>query len=196
MVSLMDLKSLPSANDKLKLNIGGGLKRYEGFINVDFDELTKPDIVHNLETDTFPLPDSSVAEVRAFHILEHIGQGFFHLMKELYRVCDNGALIDIQVPHHRSEIFYGDASHVRPITVEMLRQFSKSYNDYHVDQFKSSMGFGNRLGVDFEILEFSFIPEDIWKERFQSMSPEQIVEVSRNFNNVYGETHVKLVVKK
>ncbi len=57
-------------------------------------------------------------------------------------------------------------------------------------------GFGLRLDVDFEIVEFDFIVNDVWKPRFQKMSQEEIVEVSRNFNNVYDETHMKLQVIK
>lgn len=180
----------------MKINIGGGYKRYEGFKNLDMDPLSNPDYIVNLELDRLPFEDSTVTEIKAYHILEHIGDGFFHLMQELYRVSENGAILDIRVPHHRHEIFYGDASHVRPITVEMLRQFSKKYNNYHIEQFNSSSGFGLRLGVDFEIVEFYFKPDDIWAERFKAMSQEEIEEVSRNFNNVYGETFIKLVVVK
>ena len=180
----------------MKINIGGGLKRYEGFLNCDMDPLTKPDFLMRLGVDRFPLDDNSVSEVRAYHILEHIGPEFFDLMKELYRVCESGAVVDIAVPHHRHEIFYGDASHVRPITVEMLRQFSKKYNRYHIDQFNSSSGFGLRCDVDFEIIEYSFKPDDVWVPRFAKMSQEEIDEVSRSFNNVYGETFIKLVVVK
>jgi len=182
--------------EHIRLNIGGGYKRYDGFLNCDMDPLTKPDFLMELGKDKFPIEDSSVTEVNAFHILEHIGEGFFFLMQELYRVCSDGAFINIAVPHHRHEIFFGDASHVRPITVEMMRQFSKKYNEYHIHQFNSSSGFGLRCGVDFEIIEFSFKPDAVWEKRFPSMSPEEIEEVSRNFNNVYGETFIKLVVVK
>lgn len=180
----------------MKLNIGSGYKRFEGFLNVDGDRLVLPDILMNIETDPFPLPDSSVDEVKCHHILEHVGEGFFHFMQEIYRVSSHGAILDIQVPHHRHEIFYGDCSHVRAITVENMRQFSKTYNQFHIGAFNSSSGFGLRLSVDFEIVEFNFVPDDIWKQRFPTMTQEQIEEVSRNFNNVYGETHIKMMVRK
>lgn len=180
----------------MKINIGGGHKRYKEFVNLDIDPLSHPDYIVDLEKDIFPFGDSTVSEVKAFHILEHIGDGFFHLMQELYRVCENGALIDIQVPHHRHEVFFGDASHVRVITVEMMRQFSKKFNEYYVDHFHSSSGFGSRYDVDFEITRFYFKPDDVWEERFKTMSPEEIKEVSRNFNNVYTETHIKMAVIK
>lgn len=180
----------------LKINIGGGYKRYEGFLNLDHDPMSNPDHIVDLEHDKLPFEDSTVEEVKAYHILEHIGDGFFHLMKELYRVCCDQAVIDIQVPHHRSEVWYGDPTHVRFITVDNLRLFDKKYNDWHIIQWNSSSGFGNKLNVDFEIFDYSFIPNEDWKMRFREMTQEQIIEVSKNFNNVYYETHIKLMVRK
>ena len=180
----------------MKLNIGGGYKRYDGFLNVDDDPLTKPDFLMNLETDVFPIQDGVVTEIKAYHILEHIGSGFFHLMKEMYRVCADGAIIDIQVPHHRSEVFYGDPSHVRFISTEILRQFSKKRNLWHMKQWNSSSGFGIKCDVDFELIDFEFIVSERWKSRFETMTEEEILEVSSNYNNVYDELHCKLQVIK
>lgn len=180
----------------LKINIGGGYKRYDGFLNIDSDPLTNPDYSVNLETEQLPFEDSSVDEVKAYHILEHIGDGFFHLMKELYRVCADGAIVDIHVPHHRSEGWFGDTTHRRFITVECLRQFSKKHNEWHVGQWNSSSGFGTKLNVDFEIIEFEFVPQGKWGQRFITMTEEEIQEVSANFNNVYSETKIKLQVVK
>jgi ubiquinone/menaquinone biosynthesis C-methylase UbiE len=180
----------------MKINLGGGYKRYDGFLNVDNDPLTKPDILVNLETGTIPIDDNSVEEVRAYHILEHIGEGFFKLMQELYRVCKDGAIIDIHVPHHRSETFYGDPSHVRFITLESLRQFSKKFNQWHIDTWNSSSGFGIKLDVDFEIIEYEMTVNQRWEQRFKDMSQQEIEEVSANFNNVYDEFWVKLQVIK
>lgn len=180
----------------MKLNIGSGYKKYPGFLNVDNDPLTEPDILVDIETGIFPIQDNSVSEIRAYHILEHIGEGFFKLMQELYRISENGAIIDIQVPHHRSETQYGDPSHVRFITIEVLRQFSKKYNDWHIKQWKSSSGFGNKLNIDFEIIDYDLKPNMRWVERFKKMSQEEIMEVSANFNNVYDEFWCKLQVIK
>lgn len=183
-------------SDGLKLNIGSGYKRYEGFLNVDSDPMTKCDYICNLGKERLPFDDNSVDEIKAYHILEHIGSEYLDLMKEIYRVCKDTAIIDIQVPHHRSEVWYGDPTHVRFITVDNLRQFSKKYNDWHIKQWNSSSGFGNKLGVDFEIIEYDLLLNSHWKPRFQNMSQEEINEVSRNFNNVYDELHIKLMVMK
>lgn len=180
----------------MKLNLGSGYKRYPGFLNVDHDPLTEPDFLADLEDLHLPIADSSVEYVIAHHVLEHVGQGFFNLMKEIYRVCKNGAILDIRVPHHRSEIFYSDPSHVRPITIDSMRLFSKKYNKEHVDLYGSSSGFGIKCDVDFEILNFRFNPYPKWEERFKTMSNEQIEEVVMDYNNVFYETLIGMRVVK
>jgi hypothetical protein len=180
----------------MKINLGSGYKRFDGFINVDSNQQCKPDYVVDLEKDKLPFEDSSVDEIKAHHILEHIGSGFIYLMQEMYRVCEDGAIIDIQVPHHRHEVFFGDVTHIRPITIEALRQFSKKNNEHRELMWQDGSLFAFEYDVDFEIVKFNFKPDDVWLERFPTMEREQIEEVSRNFNNVYTETHILLAVVK
>jgi predicted SAM-dependent methyltransferase len=180
----------------MKINIGGGYKRYDGFLNVDMDYLTSPDIVMNLEKDKFPIEDSTVEEVKAYHIFEHIGDGFLDFMKELYRICKDGAIIDIEVPHHRHENFFGDPTHKRPITVEMLRKFSKKYNQWHIEHHNSSSGFGLTCDVDFEIVDYEYIVDQDYHELAQQGKYEQLYQMSKQINNVYSDLKIKLVVVK
>lgn len=172
----------------MKLNLGSGYKRYPGFLNVDHDPLTQPDFLADLENLRLPIEDSTVDYILAHHVLEHIGAGFFDLMKEIYRVCENNAILEIKVPHHRSEIFYSDPSHVRPITLDTMQLFSKKYNEEHIKLYNSSSGFGLKCNVDFEIVDFRFNPYPKWESRFKSMTNEQIDEVVMDYNNVFYET--------
>ena len=110
----------------MKLNIGSGYKRYDDFLNVDDDPLVSPDFIVNLEEAKLPFEDNSVEEIRAYHILEHI-KNFIPLMQEFYRICKHGAVVDIIAPHHNHEVFYGDPTHVRSITVNGMYLFSKKY---------------------------------------------------------------------
>lgn len=180
----------------MKLNIGSGYKRYPDFLNVDHDPLVNPDFLCDLEDLHLPIDDNSVDGIICHHVLEHIGPGFFSLLQEIYRVCKNDAVIDIKVPHHRSEIFYGDPSHVRPITVDMMKLFSKKYNEEHIRLYNSSSGFGLKLNVDFEIDGFSYSTYPKWQQRFENMSNEQIDEVVMDFNNVFYETSIIMRVVK
>ena len=103
----------------IKLILGCGHKKMEGFINIDDDPLIEPDMVLNLNDAKLPFPDSSVDEVVAFHILEHIGEPFIPLMKEIYRVCKSNADFHIKFPHHRGVWFVNDPTHVMAIPFEL-----------------------------------------------------------------------------
>ena len=88
---------------KLKLNLGCGRDKKEGFINIDRDANVKPDIVCNLGHERIPLPDNSVNYVLAHNFFEHLDSDeTAFLIEELYRVCENGAIIDITCPHYLS----------------------------------------------------------------------------------------------
>lgn len=180
----------------MKINLGSGYKRYPGFLNVDHDPLTEPDFLADLENLSLPIEESSVDYVIAHHVLEHIGPGFFSLMQELYRICENNAILEIKVPHHRSEIFFSDPSHVRPITLDTMHLFSKKFNKEHIELYNSSSGFGLKCNVDFEIVEYSFNPYPKWEERFKTMTNEEIEEVVMDYNNVFYETIIIMKVIK
>lgn len=180
----------------IKINLGSGLKRFDGFINVDHDARVKPDFVVDLEREPLPFLNDSVVEVKAHHILEHMGEGYFHLIKEIYRVCQDGALIDVVVPHHFHEVFLSDPTHRRPITVEGLRLFSKKYNQEHIEKWGSSSGLGLYYDVDFEVIDFGFTPDGMYEEVFKRSTPQEIMMMVRERNNVIIETWIKLIALK
>jgi predicted SAM-dependent methyltransferase len=193
---------------KLKINIGSGFKRFDGFLNVDDDPIVEPDYVVNLEGGKLPFEDSSVEAVIAHHVLEHIGQGFIPLMQELYRVCCHGAILDIRVPHHFHELFINDPTHKRPITVEGMRLFSKKYMDEHMRTMKSSSGMAYKYNVDFEIAWFGYEYDSFYhdmmkdyyarKEEGNTSLQEDFafIRLFREANNTTTETLIKLVVIK
>jgi predicted SAM-dependent methyltransferase len=55
----------------LRLNLGCGMRRLDGFVNVD--KFGEPELRHDLETFPWPWPDDSVVEVLLNHVLEHLG---------------------------------------------------------------------------------------------------------------------------
>ena len=180
----------------IKLNIGSGYKRIDGYINVDNDPLVKPDLIADLEDAKFDLADNSVNEVIASHILEHIGQGYIKLMKEIYRVCEDGAIIHITFPYHRSDWYAEDPTHVRPLTANAFKLFSKKYINFHIEKYGSSNGMAIKENIDFEIIDVQHQPYERWATRFKNMQPDEIQEVIDSMYNVFYEVYVKLVVVK
>lgn len=180
----------------MKLNIGAGDTRYEGFLNVDYDTHCNPDYVVNIEKDTWPFEDNSVDEVIAHHVLEHLGEGFFHVMQELYRVCKHGAIIDIRVPHCRHDYFLNDPTHRRPITPDGLSLFSKKYNDSCKEQGAAASRLGYYFDVDFEILNVRNIPDDRYVFAFEGKEHSEVEQYIYERNNIIMEVQIQLVVVK
>lgn len=150
----------------LKINVGSGFKRQEGFLNLDYDANCNPDYVVDLEKDKLPFEDNSVDEVIARHVLEHLGDGYFHFLKELYRVCCDGAIIHIVVPHPKHDWYLNDPTHKRPITIDGMRLFSKTYNRYceSIDDGASKLGLF--FDVDFEVVWSEYEYDDRYKPMF------------------------------
>jgi ubiquinone/menaquinone biosynthesis C-methylase UbiE len=180
----------------MKINIGAGDVKLEGFVTCDYDSSANPDYTFDLEKDRFPFDDNSVETVVAHHILEHLGEGYFHCLQELYRVCNHGAIIDIRVPHPRHESFLADPTHRRPITVMGLRLFCKKFNKYCRDNHFASSRLGDYYNVDFELLDYKYIPEEKIQQRLQGYTPDQIEDYANEHNNIVKEIHIKLLVNK
>ena len=66
---------LEKNNLGVKLDIGCGANKQDGFIGMDIRKLPGVDIVHNIEQFPWPLPDKSVSMAVASHVLEHINPG-------------------------------------------------------------------------------------------------------------------------
>lgn len=192
----------------MKINLGSGYTKIDGFVNVDDDKLVNPDYLVDLEHDKLPFPDNSVTEIVAHHVLEHIGENFIPLMQEIYRVCDHGAIIDIKVPHHNHDVFHNDPTHKRKITVDGMRLFSKSFMDDHIKKFNSNSGMAYKYNVDFDIVWFGYEYDEFYKDYMANvakakeagtLTPQQEAEYIRLFreaNNVAIETNIKLAVIK
>tara|TARA_R110000868_G_scaffold81757_1_gene231259 strand:- start:5604 stop:6167 length:564 start_codon:yes stop_codon:yes gene_type:complete len=180
----------------MKINLGSGTKRYPDYINIDNDAGSNPDYVINIEKDKFPFENNSVDEVIAHHILEHLGEGFFHCMQELYRVCKHGTIIDIRVPHPKHDCFLIDPTHRRPIYPYTLDMFSKTKNKKYIDDESGETPLGFIYDVDFILVDHTFTIDPYWQKQFQNFTEEQCEHAARSFNNVIVEIGIKLLVNK
>jgi len=181
----------------MKLNLGSGITKFEGFLNIDSDPGCNPDFVMRLGTDFFQLEDNTVDEVLAYHVFEHIGDGFFDFLKELYRVCEHEAIISVRVPHPRHDVFLGDLTHVRPITIENMKPLSKKWCETQIYITDSWSGLAHQLNVDFEIVDYNYELDETFKQIIQNVeSNEQLNWMARSMNNAITEIHFKMMVIK
>lgn len=185
--------------DGLKLNLGCGLKRMPGFVNVD--KYGDPDLRQDLEEFPWPWADGSVQEIVLHHVLEHLGRTpdlYFGVIKELYRVCRNGARIAITVPHPRHDDFLNDPTHVRAITENGLALFSKTANRQWVEEDRPNSSLGLFLEVDLDVVESTYILTPEWQTLLDSRqcTQEEVFDAILRYNNVVKEIRITLEVIK
>ncbi len=78
-----------------KINYGCGEAKLEGFINIDIEESTKPDLVCDLRTANFPFEKDSISTIHCIHNLEHVEQKYWDkILFEFHRVLSpDGELV-------------------------------------------------------------------------------------------------------
>ena len=81
-----------------KLNVGSGEFPKEGFVNVDYYSVSKPDVEHDLSKFPYPFADNYFDWVESDHCFEHLPNPFA-VMKEIHRIAKNGATLIVRVPH-------------------------------------------------------------------------------------------------
>lgn len=179
----------------MKINLGSGYKRFPDFFNVDADKNCNPDYVVDLESGRLPFKDDSIEYVIAHHILEHIGEGFIPLMKELYRVCENNAVIDIEVPHFRHWTYSADPTHKRPITGNGMALFNQDLNRNAIETGSASSTLGIIFNVNFKIIDYSLVLDEKYAKLIENMSDKE-KELVSNQNDFFLLEKMKLQVIK
>jgi len=98
-----------------KLNLGSGGYQKEGFVNLDWNRLNNPDVVHDLNKLPYPFSDNYFDYVEASHVLEHLDKPFL-VMEELHRILKNGGKLAIKVPHFSRGFTHAEHSHGFDVT--------------------------------------------------------------------------------
>ena len=183
----------------LRLNLGCGVKYIDGYVNVD--KFGNPDLRFDLETFPYPWDDNSVAEIQMHHVLEHLGQQtatYLKIIQELYRICQPNAEIQITVPHHRSDRFFHDPTHVRPITSVGLSMFSKQNNLKWQAQKKAFTLLALYLDVDFELTRVDYIPSEVWLARYpdSQCDTDLLLKESEIYCNLIKDVEMTVIAIK
>lgn len=181
----------------MKLNLGCGSRKLEGFLNVDNSPHCDPDLLVDLEQLPWPFDSGTASEIVLSHVLEHLGQApgvYLGIVREIYRVCAPGALVRIAVPHPRHDDFITDPTHVRPITVQGLEMFSKAKNREWQAKGQAATPLALMNDVDFEIVSADAQAEEPWLTRLRrrEISPQDLAFAARTYWNVIRSTDIVL----
>ncbi len=108
----------------MKLNIGCGNKRKEGFVGVDKFPCDAVDTLADINK-TLPFDANVVDEIWLDNVIEHVTD-ISHLMAEMHRICKRGAKISIITPHYTSPSSWRDPTHLHHLSFFSMDHFEKS----------------------------------------------------------------------
>lgn len=116
----------------IKINLGCGNDKMQGYINVDNDTACKPDVVADL-THRLPFKDNCAIIIRAHNVLEHLpGLSPMNLLKEIYRVLRPGGIFIFRVPMAGTITAHRAIDHVSFFTPQSF--LNRSWYGYNFQQ--------------------------------------------------------------
>jgi ubiquinone/menaquinone biosynthesis C-methylase UbiE len=134
----------------MKLNLGCGGKRIEGFVGVDRFWTPAVDIRADI-TAMLPFADSSVEEILLDNVIEHV-MDIPRLMHEIHRIGTDGAIVNIITPHFTSLSSWRDPTHVHHLSYFSLEHFTREQVAHYTsggrrfEQVSRKLSFGGLLG--------------------------------------------------
>lgn len=181
--SAAQLKSVEQPAGPLRLDIGCGKNKREGFIGIDQHAMPGVDTVMDIRQ-RWPFDDNSVDEIHCSHFIEHLtANERVQFYNEMYRVMKPGAKASIITPHWASNRAYGDPTHQWPPVSEMSFYYlsrewratqaphtDKQFNPQGYDcNFEATWGYGTHPALATRNQEFQQFAMQFYKEAVQDM---------------------------
>lgn len=118
----------PAATRKkeLRLDLGCGENKREGFTGVDIAKVTGVDKVCNLFKFPWPWKSNSVSEIHCSHFIEHVPD-FTAFMDECYRILKPGAQMTVIAPYYTSIRAFQDPTHLQTISENRFFYYNASW---------------------------------------------------------------------
>jgi predicted SAM-dependent methyltransferase len=115
--------------DPLRLHLGCGWKRFEGYVNVDLWINESTDVICNVTR--LPWPDNSADIIENYHVIEHISHVKVRdALTDWHRVLKPGGKLVVECPHFDDAVKeYLSGNEARLINI-FGRQ--RSYGDAHL----------------------------------------------------------------
>jgi len=183
------------------INIGCGFMKMNNFLNVDNSDIVEPDMKVDLNQLPWPFETDEFNHVVAKDILEHLGNekaSLVDIVKEMYRVSENGAVWEVQVPHHRCDHAFDDPTHRNIITPSTFQLFNQKRQFDGIQAGRSDSCLAFELGIDIEVCEVKYFYVDHWLEMLQNkkITEEELDIALMTQNNVAHSTVMLLQVHK
>jgi predicted SAM-dependent methyltransferase len=121
----------------LKLDLGCGTTKKDGFYGVDLNNFIGVDVIHDLNQFPYPFEDNSVNEIWMDNVLEHLDKPLL-VMSEIFRICKNNSRVTISVPYFRSLYAAIDPTHVNFFSVSYFNYFDPAHPFFQKYQYSKA----------------------------------------------------------
>lgn len=167
----------------LKIDLGCGSNKREGFKGMDILPLPAVDYVIDLENGFDFLEDNSVDEFYTSHFLEHINN-FEFVMSEIHRTLKPNGILTVIVPHFSNPHYYSDYTHKRFFGLYSFDYFTSLDTGYRrkVPRYNTSF--------EFQISKRKLVlksPEFFVTNLFKKHILNKIFNSNKYFQAVYEE---------
>jgi len=151
----------------MKLNIGCGNKKINGFIGLDKFKCDGADYICDIENEKLPFPDNTFSYILLDNVVEHLSK-INEVFGEIYRVADNKCKIKIVTPHFSSLSSWVDPTHKLHLSYFSFDHFAKPSSKYYIGAsfkiYKKKLSFpGGLLGIIGRLI-FKFSPKKYEKK--------------------------------
>jgi SAM-dependent methyltransferase len=112
------------------LDLGCGGRKAAGAFGIDAAGLPGVDLVHDLESRPYPLPDDCADQVLLNHVLEHFADPL-PLLEEVWRMLRPEGRALIRTPHYSGPYAWKDPTHRRAFSSESFHYFGDNGYSYY-----------------------------------------------------------------
>lgn len=193
--------SLEKSNENLvKVELGCGYTKSEGYIGVDRFEMPGVDIVADLDQ-SIPLESDSVDMLLASNSLEHL-ENLSHTMSEIYRVCRDRAIVHILAPYHNTSLNQANIYHKQVFNEDTFRFFTDypeclcidrdEYYCPHAVLWGLAQSDNSESVTDFRLIHMEFF----YYREYRALTECQKRHARKALNNVCDMVYYVLVVNK
>lgn len=185
----------------MKLNLGCGFKKKAGFVNIDSSEGAGADLVFDLVKGVWPYDDNSVDEVHFDFSLEEMGESkkdLFFVFKELYRVCQDKAVIKILFTHPFHDQFALNPLGVHRLSPQFFQLLSIQQNMNLIANNRNDTCLALQLNVDFVVKNYKLLlTQEVYDLLEKKIITEDDVRHKMNFErNICQGVELELTVQK
>jgi hypothetical protein len=118
----------------MKIDIGCGMRKEEGWFGVDLRKYPGVDAVLNIGTERIPVENDSVDEMKAIHVLEHLRpEELFFFLDSAWELMKPKGFLHVEVPRAMTRAYFINPDHRIQFTQDTFGYFQVPGNPEHKD---------------------------------------------------------------